>query len=95
MTNLSNKTATSVRYDDHGATVCRYHQTDIVKIKDGAVTLNSGGWRTVTTKRRMNQCFEEWGLPFYLYQEKGEWKVSGNGKNKGLFDFSDNMTLEC
>jgi len=33
----------------------RFHKTIIVRIhRDGTYTLNSGGWRTVTTKWRIN-----------------------------------------
>jgi hypothetical protein len=48
MTALSKKTATAV-YHENGETVCRYHQTAIVRASGNKVTLDSGGWRTVTT----------------------------------------------
>jgi len=38
-----------------GTTVIRFHHTDIIETApDGTITLNSGGWKTMTTKDRMN-----------------------------------------
>ena len=91
MTNLSKKTATSVRHDN-GAIICRYHNTDIVKVEAGTVTLNSGGWRTVTTKRRMNQCFEEWGIPLRIFQSNFEWYIQQEGAARS-HPFLENMTI--
>ena len=60
--------------------VLRYHSTDVVTFQpDGGVVLKSGGWRTVTTKERINWC-----LPggFSLSQVKGVWYVMSRlGKN--------------
>lgn len=61
------------RYERDGETVVRLHETDIVrKRSDGSVILNSGGWKTVTTKDRMN-----YHLPagYAIYQERGLWYV--------------------
>lgn len=50
----------------------RYHRTNIVTLHaDGAYTLRSGGWETVTTKARINRY-----APVRLYQEKGEWRIA-------------------
>lgn len=48
----------------------RLHATDVVTFRPGTVTLDSGGWRTVTTKDRLNYV-----LP--VYSEKGTWYVGG------------------
>ena len=41
------------------------------------VTLNSGGWKTTTTKKRINQAFDEFfgAGNFRVYQDKGVWYV--------------------
>jgi len=50
------------------------HNTRIVRIDaEGNVRLNSGGWRTVTTKRRMNEALEALGLDVSVYQEAFVW----------------------
>lgn len=47
------------------------HNTVVVTIhKDGTYTLNSGGWRTVTTKNRINEY-----CPVRVNQRKYEWYV--------------------
>ena len=75
------KHATKVTKDGTTSTV-RYWATDVVKINwdTGIITLNTGGWWTVTTKLRMNQASREWGLGYYVYQSKGEWFVSMDGQ---------------
>lgn len=71
------KTATSVERSNGGLVSIRYHSTEVVRVSaDGEVTLNTGGWRTVTTKARMNQAANEWGLGFSVYQEAGKWFVA-------------------
>lgn len=41
----------------------------------GNVTLRSGGWETVTTKRKMNQAARQFNLGYGVHQVKGEWFV--------------------
>ena len=49
----------------------RLHNTDIVKFySDGSTVLYSGGYRTVTTKERINHFIKG-----RIFQEKGQWKV--------------------
>jgi hypothetical protein len=49
----------------------RLHNTVVVRIhSDGTYTLNSGGWRTVTTKDRINAY-----SPVRVSQRKHEWYV--------------------
>ena len=58
----------------------RLHQTDVVLLhRDGSYTLNSGGWRTATTKERMKEWSGAW-----LYQEKGVWYINGQEFEDGM-----------
>ena len=82
MTNaLVKKTATSIRVEDLGfttpmpITIVRYHDTDIVIISEHVITLDTGGWFTPTTKRRMNEASKEFNLGFTVYQLDGLWYV--------------------
>jgi hypothetical protein len=60
----------------------RYHSTDVAsRHDDGRIVLRTGGWRTVTTKKRMNQALEVFGSPYRVYQRKGEWFVSTGTEN--------------
>lgn len=75
--NRIGKTATSIERKQGGLVSVRYHSTEVVRVAaDGTVTLNTGGWRTATTKARMNQAANEFGLGYMVYQEKGDWFVS-------------------
>lgn len=55
-----------------GSRCVRYHHTDVVAVRRGVVTLDSGGWRTVTTKERINAHN---GSGLYVYSDRGEWIV--------------------
>ncbi len=60
--------------------IVRYHQTDVVKATDKTVVLNTGGWKSVTTKNRMNQASRQYGLGYSVFQEKGVWFVQQGKK---------------
>lgn len=58
------------------AIAVRLHATDIVTFHpDGSTVLDSGGWRTVTTKQRMNEA------GFNVWQERGVWYVGGGWRS--------------
>jgi hypothetical protein len=60
-------------------TIVRLYNTDVVKFNLHSIELRTGGFRTVTTKARMNQTSNQYGLGYRVYQEKGEWKVLYKG----------------
>lgn len=68
------KRATKVT-TEFGTTTVRYHETDVVTFDAETITLKTGGWRTATTKNRMNQTANQYDLRFIVYQEKFEWFV--------------------
>lgn len=73
----------------NGGKTIRYHDTDVIEIDSrGTVTLNSGGWRTPTTKERINM-----GLPAgcYIYSSGG-WLIK---TPKGLFPFADGAKFKA
>jgi hypothetical protein len=58
----------------------RLHATDIVTFwVDGRVTLYTGGWRTVTTKDRINKF-----ITGRVYQKNHEWFYVGHDSNGNL-----------
>ena len=67
----------------------RLHNTDVVTFTPKTITLNSGGWLTVTTKDRMNKY-----LPsnVKVFANKGEWFVSQNDK---IIPFKDGMRIRA
>ncbi len=94
---LQKKTATSVYTDDSGWTCIKYHHTVVFKIMAindvKTVRLNSGGWRTNTTKERMNHGFFTHNLPYAVHQVKGEWFVWNRLTDEEI-PFEDNMEIK-
>ena len=76
----------------NGIRVLTLHSTEIVHHNPatGEVTLNSGGYRTATTKNRMNQYFNTRWLPLRVFQKGGEWFVRATGID---LPFHDGMTV--
>ena len=60
--------------------VVMYWNTDIVKFNNERIILNTGGWSTATTKRRMNQTSEQFNLGYQVYQKNYNWFVEYQGK---------------
>jgi hypothetical protein len=57
----------------------RFHHTTIVEFySDGTIALNTGGWETVSTKSRMNDCLTQYGI----HQEKFVWYVTEYGRSE-------------
>ena len=79
----------TVEYFQNGDRVIRLHLTDIITFKkNGDVVLNSGGWRTPTTKSRMNDFLPGW----QVWQESKIWYV-GKSWHGERFVFEDGMVL--
>jgi hypothetical protein len=63
-------------YDyDKGLHTVTYRETIIVQWTSRTVRLNTNGWLTSTTKRKMNQCSNQFNLGFGVYQKAHEWFV--------------------
>jgi hypothetical protein len=64
-----------------------YVSTAIVKRNGNTITLDSGGWETVTTKRKMNQAARQFALGFSVYQKRGKWyAVTPKGETVPFYD---------
>lgn len=80
---LENNTRLFARGDDFSV---RLHSTDIVTIHpDDSVTLNSGGWLTVTTKDRWKEY-----SPGRVYSDRGVFTLYFAG---GEFPYADGITM--
>lgn len=73
------KKATSYEQSGDAIIFTLYH-TPIVTVSKHEIVLNHGGYRTVTTKRRMNEISEELMLGYAVGQSKGEWHVRYMGR---------------
>lgn len=78
------KYKTKVRHEGN-TTIVRLWNTDIVRFSPFCITLNTGGWFSVTTKKRMNQVSEFFELGFRVVQRKGEWSVLYANENPMSF----------
>lgn len=75
--------AHTVHYTDRndGFEKVVYHDTEVVAWNAERIILNTGGWRTMTTRTRMNQAANEFGLGFKVYQKHFDWFVQHNGQD--------------
>lgn len=64
-----------------GKTEVVYHGTPVVTFDDMRIKLDTGGWRTATTKTRMNQTANQFGLGFHVSQEDHKWSVRYRGQD--------------
>lgn len=69
----------------------KLYNTMIFTKIDGTVTLDSGGWKTMHTKKCLNLIFRDLNLGVSVYQKKGEWFVVNDG---AVMPFVDRMTFE-
>jgi len=68
----------------------RLHNTYVVEYhRDGSVIVNDGGYRTVTTKARINEFIPVlWGV----YQHDREWYVTGRQAGSCLYQSGMDLT---
>ena len=88
--NVKGKRATViVRFDD-SAIRLRYHGTTVAEFrKDGSVQVNSGRWRSRTTKDRINQAIRGLGV---VFQKNFEWFMVDYQRNTTV-PFQDGMVV--
>jgi ATP-dependent RNA circularization protein (DNA/RNA ligase family) len=61
-------------------TCVTYHNTRVVAFSENAIMLDTGGYFTPTTKKRMNQASNQFDLGYRVYQKNYEWFAEYNGK---------------
>ena len=72
--------------------IVTFHNTAVVQVvNDRYVILNSGGWLTPTTKRRMNQASEVYRLNYLVFQKGWTWYVQTPVNTLG---FVDNIVID-
>jgi hypothetical protein len=65
----------TVIFERDGWQCVQYAKTIIVKWNASEIILDTGGWKSVTTKRKMNQTANQFNLGFSIFQRKGTWYV--------------------
>ena len=53
-----------------------YHKTTVVEASPDVVKLDTGGYRTATTKTRMNQAARQFDLGYTVRQKDYDWFVT-------------------
>jgi hypothetical protein len=74
-----------------GTVFIRFHTTYIVELTcEGSVLITSGGWKTYTTKERINDFLP---VPFVIYQNRGEWYIR-NYRTNEEYIYQDGIKFE-
>ena len=58
-----------------GLTQVIYWETAVLSFDAHFIALNNGGYYTATTKTRINQAFNQFGLGYALFQREGLWFI--------------------
>lgn len=73
-------------------TFVTYHKTNVVSFDDKVIYLDNGGYFTATTKTRMNQAANQFGLGFRVFQKAGDWFVAlANGETRAFYNGAVNF----
>jgi len=78
-------------YQIANLTLVYYHQHCIIADNGNEIILDSCGYRTLTTKERMNAYFYERGYNIRIYQQNYEWYIEHNGQT---IKFRDGIKLK-
>lgn len=66
-------------FEDGADTIVKYHNTEVVRFNAKRIVLNTGGFDTMTTRRRMNQASNQFDLGYSVYSNKGNTLVDFDG----------------
>jgi hypothetical protein len=87
------KTATNITMTT-GLMQVKYHNTIVFSYDrfNSTIQLDSGDWKTATTKRRINQAFEILALAGRVFQKDNQWFVEFLNDGK-IIPFEDKMII--
>ena len=84
------KHRTTIKTNADGEIIVQYWSTEVVKFTRDLIVLNTGGYETATTKTRMNQASNQFGLGYTVYQKAYRWFVNYKGKR---IQFNDKILI--
>jgi len=92
---LRKKKKTKVYSTDNGGVAVRFYDTEIFNynLEKHTITLRTDGYFTVTTKQRINQAFQEFGLPYVLWQKDYDWFVKESDTDQIWKFDGDDLTI--
>lgn len=76
--------------DEKDNIIVRLHETDIATITHSTMILNSGGYKTQTTKDRLNKIIY---YPLRIIQEEGIWFIATGYNDLFKTPFRDNILI--
>jgi len=82
---------TQVRFDGNNWRVI-LHNTAIAQCENGILRLATGGWKTTTTKSRLNAILRHFGKGG-IFQKDGTWYWTYSGRGETV-EFFDGMQCE-
>ena len=80
---------------ENGTTKVVYWSTPVVSFNDKEIILNTGNYRTNTTKTRMNQTSSQFGLGFYVFQKNYDWFVEFKGNIEPFGNYEPKVYDDC
>lgn len=69
----------------------KLYNTNIVKIENRKVTLNSDGFKTKLTKSNINRVLNQYNIPLLVFEHQKKWWIS-NLQRTNFKEFEDNKT---
>lgn len=84
---------TTIAHHPDGTRVVTLHRTPVVTVTDDTVVLNTGGWFTATTRTRITQVCNEWGLGWGVSVRKGKWFARHHDGREVPFNGAEIVTL--
>ena len=79
-------------YTEGNTTKVKYWSTDVVAFNSKEIILDTGGYRTNTTKTRMNQTSNQFNLGYQVYQKNYDWYVDYEGETHKMT--TETITLD-
>jgi hypothetical protein len=71
---------------DNDNIIIKYFNTNVVTIGKAQIMLDNGGYCTVSTKTRMNQASNQFGLGYRVWQKDYNWYVDYKGETIPYID---------
>lgn len=77
-------------YHEDGYTCYKYYNTIICKVNDDECILNSGNWRTNSTKKFINRILNYHNFNVQIFQKNFNWYTKYSNR---VCDFIDNIII--
>jgi hypothetical protein len=69
--------------------IVKLHKTNIVAFNRDVICLNTGGYNTVTTRKRMNEVSKAYDLGYKVFQQEGKLYVNDGKEDIRFFEYCE------